>query len=172
VPQVEVTFDIDATGILNVAAKDLATGREQKITITGASQLDKNDVDKMVKDAEAHATEDHKRREEAEIRNRADALVYSTEKNLKDLGDKVPSDMKVQVENALEATKAAIQAEDVERIRTTSQELEQTSYKLSEILYQQASAGAKTEAGPEQAPPGQAGGEEGEVIDAEFKKSE
>jgi len=173
VPQVEVTFDIDANGILNVAAKDLATGREQKITITGASQLDKGDVDKMVKDAEAHAAEDKKRREEAEVRNRADALVYSTEKNLKDLGDKVPSDMKVQVENALEATKSAIKAEDVERIRTTSQELEQASYKLSEILYQQASAGAKTEgAEPEQTAAEQAGGEEGEVIDAEFKKSE
>jgi molecular chaperone DnaK len=172
VPQVEVAFDIDANGILNVTAKDLATGREQKITITGASQLDKSNVEQMVKDAEAHAAEDKQRREEAEVRNRADALVYSTEKNLKDLGDKVPADMKVQVENALEATKAAIKAEDLERLRTASQELEQASYKLSEILYQQASTGAQTEAGPEQTPPSQAGGEEGEVIDAEFKKSE
>jgi len=172
IPQIEVTFDIDANGILNVAAKDMATAREQKITITGSSQLEKSEVEKMVREAEAHAEEDRRRREEAETRNRADALVYTTERNLKELGDKVPADMKVQVDNALEAAKAAIKDGDIGRIRQTSQQLEQVSYKLSEILYQQAAAGAKG-AGPSEGqppPPPEEG--EGGVIDAEFKKSD
>jgi molecular chaperone DnaK len=174
IPQIEVTFDIDANGILNVAAKDMATSREQKITITGSTQLDKNQVEQMVRDAESHAEEDRTRREEAEAHNKADSLVYSVEKNLKDLGDKVPADMKVQVENALEAVKSALKDNDLGRIRQTSSDLEQASYKLSEILYRQASSSS------EQQPPsgGESGGENpppdegGDVIDAEYKKTE
>jgi len=175
IPQVEVTFDIDANGILNVSAKDLATGREQKITITGSSQLDKGEVEQMVRDAQAHAEEDHRRREEAEARNRADALVYSTERNLKELGDRAPADMKVQVERALESVKAALKESDTARIRQTTEELEQASYKLSEILYQQAAAGGQASGasqGGTQPPPSEGEGGDGGVIDAEFKKSD
>jgi molecular chaperone DnaK len=178
IPQIEVAFDIDANGILNVSARDTATGREQKITISGSSQLDKSDVERMVREAESHAEEDHRRREEAEARNRADTLVYSTERNLKELGDKVPADMKVQVESALEAAKSAIKDGDLARIRQTSQQLEQTSYKLSEILYQQAAAGRQEPPpageGRPKPPPSSEGGEGGDegVIDAEFEKSD
>ena len=180
VPQVEVTFDIDANGILNVAAKDTATGREQKITISGSSQLDRGQVDQMVRDAEAHAEEDRRRREEAEVRNRADALTYSTERSLKELGDRVPAEVKSQVERALESVKEAMKDGDLNRLRQTTQELEQASYKLSEMLYQQAAggAGAGAGAGGAQTPPpppgeGEGGdGGDGGVIDAEYKKSE
>jgi molecular chaperone DnaK len=170
VPQIEVSFDIDANGILNVAAKDLGTGREQRITITGSSQLDKSEVQKMVHDAEAHAEEDRRRRDEAEARNRADSLVYSTERSLKELADKVPAEMKSQIERALETTKEALKSEDVNRIRQTSQELEQAAFKLSEMLYQQASASAKS--GPEETPPPPSEEGDGGVIDAEFEKTE
>ena len=180
VPQVEVTFDIDANGILNVAAKDTATGREQKITISGSSQLDRGQVDQMVRDAEAHAEEDRRRREEAEVRNRADTLTYSSERSLKELGDRVPAEVKSQVERALESVKGAMKDGDLGRIRQTTQELEQASYKLSEMLYQQAAggAGAGAGAGGAQTPPpppgeGEGGdGGDGGVIDAEYKKSE
>jgi molecular chaperone DnaK len=171
VPQIEVSFDIDANGILNVAAKDLGTGREQRITITGSSQLDKSEVQKMVHDAEAHAEEDRRRRDEAEARNRADSLVYSTERSLKELGDKVPAEMKSQIERALETAKEALKSEDVNRIRQTSQELEQAAFKLSEMLYQQASAGPKS-GGPEETPPPPSEEGDGGVIDAEFEKTE
>jgi len=170
VPQIEVSFDIDANGILNVAAKDLGTGREQRITITGSSQLDKSEVQKMVHDAEAHAEEDRRRRDEAEARNRADSLVYSTERSLKELADKVPAEMKSQIERALETTKEALKSEDVNRIRQTSQELEQAAFKLSEMLYQQASAGPKS--GAEETPPPPSEEGDGGVIDAEFEKTE
>ena len=170
VPQIEVSFDIDANGILNVAAKDLGTGREQRITITGSSQLDKSEVQKMVHDAEAHAEEDRRRRDEAEARNRADSLVYSTERSLRELADKVPAEMKSQIERALETTKEALKSEDVNRIRQTSQELEQAAFKLSEMLYQQASAGPKS--GAEETPPPPSEEGDGGVIDAEFEKTE
>ena len=178
IPQIEVAFDIDANGILNVAAKDMATGREQKITITGSSQLDRSEIDNMVRNAEAHAEEDRRNREEAEVHNRADALLYSTERTLKDLGDKVPADMRVQVDNALTNLRNASKDGDMNRIRQATQELEQSSYKLSEMLYQQtAGAGAGTgqaagEPAGETSQPGGGEEEDGGVIDAEFKKSE
>ena len=173
VPQVEVTFDIDANGIVNVHAKDLGTGREQSITITGSGQLKKQEVERMVHDAEAHGEEDQRLREEAEARNRADSLVYTTEKTLRDLADKVPSDLRQELEGKVGALKEAVAANDMGRIRSASEDLQQASYRLSEILYRQ-TAGAQAGGGgsepqPEQPPQG---GEDEGVIDAEYKKSE
>jgi len=180
VPQIEVTFDIDANGIVNVNAKDRGTGKEQSITITGSSQLDKGEIDGMVKDAEAHAEEDRQHREQAETRNRADQLVYTTERSLKDLGDKVPADLRSEIEGAIEETKKAVESGDAERIRTASDALQQATFKLSEIVYKQtADAGAGAQAGPQpgagEQPPGEGGGGgEGDdgVIDAEYTKSD
>jgi len=172
VPQIEVTFDIDANGIVNVSAKDLATGRSQAITITGSTRLSKEEVERMVADAEAHAAEDRKAREEAETRNQAERLVYMTEKNLKELGDKVPSDLKLTIENAVNDVNEAIKSNDIERIKTASERLQQESYKLSEMLYQQASqqAGAGAAAGSSGGSETASGsGEDEGVIDAEFK---
>ena len=176
VPQIEVTFDIDANGIVNVSAKDKATSREQKITITGAGTLDKSEVERMVKDAEAHAAEDAAVREKAEARNQADQAVYQTERLLKDLGDKVPSDDKSRVETAMGNVKNALQDDDLDRIKSSTEELQQASYKLSEILYQQAGDGAG--AGAAGGNGFHADGAEGatqanqpheDVIDADFK---
>ncbi len=169
VPQIEVTFDIDANGIVNVSAKDKATGKEQSITITGSTRLSKEEIDRMVADAQRFAEEDRKAREAAETRNRADSLIYQTEKLLRDLGDKVPSDQKVNIENAISELRSALSSNDINRIRQATDNLQQASYKLSEIMYQQAAAGAATggsEAGARQE---SAPGEEG-VIDAEFKE--
>jgi molecular chaperone DnaK len=177
VPRIEVTFDIDANGILNVAAKDLGTGRQQAITITGSGQLSKDDIGAKVKDAQAHEAEDKSRRELAEARNQADSLMYSTEKTLKDMGDKVPADVRSSVESAMNDLREAAKGEDAARIRSAIEVLQQASYKLSEILYQQAAAGAAAGAQEQaEAPAGEPSEEqkppdEG-VIDAEFKKEE
>jgi len=170
VPQIEVTFDIDANGIVNVSAKDLATGKSQSITITGSTRLSKEDIDRMIKDAEMHAAEDARAREAAEARNRAEQLIYTTEKLLSDLGDKVPSDQKLTIENAVTELRNAINSNDTSRIISATDALQQASYKLSELLYQQQTAGAST---PGQGPGpqdtgGRDSGDEG-VIDAEFK---
>jgi len=176
VPQIEVTFDIDANGIVNVSAKDMGTGREQSITISGSSQLNKPDVERMVREGEAHADEDRRLREEAETRNRADSLVYATEKTLRDLGDKVPSDLRQELEGKINTLKQAVSANDMTQIRNASDDLQQASYRLSEILYRQ-TAEATADAGAPGAPepggeqPPQGGDDEG-VIDAEYKKSE
>jgi len=180
VPQIEVSFDIDANGIVNVSAKDLGTEREQSITISGSSQLDKSGVERMVREAEEHAEEDRRLKEEAETRNRADSLAYQTDNNLRELGDKVPDDLRQELESKVQAVREAVAANDIERIRTASDDLQQASYRLSEILYRQtaeapAAAGAAPGEGPEQAPeqeqPPPGGDDEG-VIDAEYKKSE
>ena len=143
VPQIEVTFDIDANGIVNVSAKDLGTGKAQQITISGSTALSDEEVDRMVKDAEAHAEEDSARREEADTRNMADTLVYSTEKTLAELGDKVPEDVKSTVNNALADLKAVKDNGSVEDIKAKAEALQQASYKLAEIVYQSdAAAGA------------------------------
>jgi len=138
VPQIEVAFDIDANGIVNVSAKDLGTGQEQKITITGTTALSDEEVDRMVNDAEAHADEDRKKKEEAEVRNNADTLVYGTEKTLSDLGDKVPEDTKSEIESAIADVKTALEGDDTEAIKTATTSLQEKSYKLAEIVYQQA----------------------------------
>ena len=140
VPQIEVTFDIDANGIVNVSAKDRGTGQETKITITGTTALSDEEVERMVTDAESHADEDKKRKEEAEVRNTADSLVYGTEKTVADLGDKVPEDTKADVEAAVADVKKALEGDDVDAIKSATQALQEKSYKLAEIVYQQAEA--------------------------------
>ncbi|HAH86152.1 MAG TPA: molecular chaperone DnaK [Armatimonadetes bacterium] len=172
IPQIEVTFDIDANGIVNVSAKDRATGKEQSITITGSTRLSKDDVEQMVSDAAHHAEEDRKAKETAEVRNNADSLVYQTEKLLNDLGDKVPTEEKTSVESAISEVKSALGGDDLDRIRKATEALQQASYKLSEIMYKQAGAGQPGAPGAEAAAGAtaeQAAPEEG-VIDAEFKE--
>ena len=139
VPQIEVAFDIDANGIVNVSAKDLGTGQEQKITITGTTALSDEEVERMVTDAESHADEDRKRKEEAEVRNTADSLVYGTEKTLGELGEKVPEDTRTDIEAAVADVKKALEGEDADAIRAATTTLQEKSYKLAEIVYQQVS---------------------------------
>ncbi|MCS6831443.1 MAG: molecular chaperone DnaK [bacterium] len=167
VPKIEVTFDIDANGILHVSAKDLGTGKQQAITITGSSNLTRDEIDRMVKEAQAHAEEDRRRREEAEVRNQADSLAYQTERMLRDLGDRVPSDEKLRIEQAISDLRDAINKNDISLIRQRMEALQQESYRLSQRLYEQASqtyAGTGAQTSSSSSSPG-----DGEVIDAEFK---
>jgi molecular chaperone DnaK len=138
VPQIEVSFDIDANGIVNVGAKDLGTGKEQRITITASSGLSDQEIEQMVRDAESHAEEDQRRREEAEVRNNADNLVYSIERSLKDVDGKVDPNTKLEIEQAIKETKEALAGGDVEEIKLKQEALLTASHKLSEVLYQQA----------------------------------
>jgi len=166
-PQIEVTFDIDANGIVNVSAKDLGTGQVQSMVITGGSALPKDDIDRMMREAEQYAAEDHRRREEAEARNMGEGRVYETEKFMRDNSDKVPADVKTEVEAAIEETKAALAGTDIEAIKSATEKLMTTSQKLGTALYEQAqaaqAAGSATGA-PHDAPP--AGGDD--VVDAEI----
>jgi len=146
-PQIEVTFDIDANGIVNVSAKDLGTGKQQSVQITGGSALPKEDIEKMVRDAEQYAEEDRKRREEAEIRNQADTLVYSTEKFLGENEDKVPEDIKSEVREALAEVKKALESNDTEAIKTASEHAAQVSQKMGTAIYQQAQAQQASQGG-------------------------
>ena len=142
VPQIEVTFDIDANGIVNVSAKDLGTGKEQQITISGSTALSDDEVDRMVKDAEAHADEDAKRKEEIEARNSCDSLVNATETTLNELGDKVPADSKSTVEAAIAEAKTALEGTDIDAIKAATEKLQQASYKLAEVAYSNQDAAA------------------------------
>jgi molecular chaperone DnaK len=135
VPQIEVTFDIDANGILHVSAKDKGTGKEQSIKISSSTKLSKNDIDKYVKEAEQYASEDIKHKEEIEVRNEADNLVYSVEKSLREHGDKISNDDKLTVEQALSTVKNALKGNDVVLIKTTKETLTTASYKLAEAVY-------------------------------------
>ncbi len=137
IPQIEVTFDIDANGIVSVSARDKGTGREQKITITGAGNLNKDEVEKMKRDAELHAEEDKVQRDRAEARNRAESLINNTERQLKETGDKVPSDVKATVETGISNLRTALNSNDTktEELNRLSEELRQATYKLSELLY-------------------------------------
>ena len=137
IPQIEVTFDIDANGIVNVSAKDLGTGQQQQITISGSTALSDDEVNRMVKDAEANAAEDAKRKEEIDIRNTTDSLVNATEQTLRELGDKVPADARQAAEDAISKAKAALQGSDIEAIKASQEELQQAGYKLAEIVYSQ-----------------------------------
>jgi len=169
VPQIEVTFDIDANGIVHVAAKDRATNKEQSMTITGQSTLSKDDIDQMVKDAESHAEEDRKRRDEAEIRNNADSLVYQTEKVLRDQGDNVPADEKAAVEGPLADLKAALEGNDNDAIKAASETLMTASQAFSQKLYEQASRDADatgSSASGQQAP------NDDDIVDAEIVDDE
>jgi molecular chaperone DnaK len=179
VPQVEVTFDIDANGILNVSAKDMATNKEQKITITSSSGLSKDDVEKMTKEAELHADEDRQYKEEVEVKNRADAMVYSTEKMLKENREKIREDDAKNIESAIEDAKKAIQSGDTSQITAAVDRLTQASHKLAEAMYKQTAAAGTSDqgsaAGPGAGTDGSsagAGKPEGDVIDAEVVDSE
>jgi molecular chaperone DnaK len=165
VPQVEVTFDIDANGILNVGAKDLGTGKEQSIVITASSGLSDDEIEKMVKDAELHASEDQQKREMIEARNQADGLVYTTDKALKEHGDKVDEETKKAIETALEELKTAMEGEDSEAIKSKTEALATASQKLGEVMYQQAQSEA--EAGDASA---EADKQQDDVVDAEFEE--
>ncbi len=172
-PQIEVTFDIDANGILNVSAKDLGTGREQKITITSSSGLNKDEVERMTKEADLHAEADRRRREEVEVKNRADSLVYSVEKTMKENRDKISETDAKAIDAALEEAKRAIQEGDVSHINAAVERLTTASHKLAEAMYKQASTSPpapEAAAGSGASPAGGARGKakgEGEVIDAE-----
>src|SRR5688572_20701027 len=166
-PQVEVTFDIDANGIVHVSAKDLGTGKEQKITITASSGLNEDDIKKMVKDAESHAGEDKQRRQLVEDRNRLDSLVYSTEKSLGEHQDKLGAAERGELDSALSDAKKALEGEDQGAIKSAFERLTQASHKLAEAMYQRAS-GAGAGAAGEAPPPPPAGGAEDGVIDAEY----
>jgi molecular chaperone DnaK len=156
VPRIEVTFDIDANGIVNVGAKDLGTGHEQRITITASSGLSDSEIEQMVQDAEAHAEEDRRRREEADVRNNADNLVYSVERSLKDIDGKVDADEQARIEEALESTKEALAGDDVEEIKRQQEALLSASHILSESLYrhaqqqESATGSASPEGGPDE----------------------
>ena len=138
VPQIEVAFDIDANGILNVSAKDTATGKEQKITITASSGLNEAEIDQMVKDAETHAEEDKQKREEVEAHNRADSLVYETEKNLNELGDKIDDASKQKVNASVARVKQALESGNHAEIQPATDELTQVWHEVSQLIYQQA----------------------------------
>lgn len=165
VPQIEVKFDIDADGILHVSAKDLATGKQQAITIKASSGLTKEDIDRMIKEAEMHAEEDRRKREEAELRNQADNLIYTTEKTLRDSGDKLSSSTKERVEKALSALKEAVKSEDIAEIRRKMEELQSASHVMAQELYQQTAQGA---AGGGQQEESTKSSQE-DVVDADYK---
>jgi len=172
VPQIEVSFDIDANGILHVSAKDLGTGKEQKITIEASGKLNDNEIDQMVKDAEAHADEDKKKREEIDARNAGDALVYETEKNLKEFGDKLDPDTKSQLDLAINRLKEANKGTDIDEIKSATEALNQVWHQASEKLYQQAGAQGEQQAGPQeqdqQGPTPPPPGDEN-VVDADYE---
>ena len=165
VPQIEVTFDIDANGIVNVSAKDLGTGKEQHITITSSTNMSKEDIDKAVKEAEQFAAEDKKQREAADVRNQADQMVFQTEKTLEDMGDKISSSDKASVESALGKLKETLKGNDTEAIKSATEELTKAFYAVSEKLYQQ---NGQQAGGPDMG--GQTGGNDGgpDVVDADY----
>ena len=165
IPQVEVTFDIDANGILNVAAKDKATGKEQKVTITASTNLNKSDIDRMVNEARSHEADDRKRRELIDAKNTADNLVYQTEKALRDLGDKVPSAERGEIETKINDLKSAAQGDDINNIKQASEKVEQTFHALSQQLYAQGQPQPEAAGGPATPPP-----TDGDVIDGEVKE--
>jgi molecular chaperone DnaK len=169
VPQIEVTFDIDANGIVHVSAKDMATGKEQSIQITASSGLSKEEIDRLIKDAELHADEDHKKKELVETRNHADALIYQTEKSIKDLGDKVDAETRQKIEAASASLKSAIDKDDVELIRSLSEELTQASHKLAEAMYQQSSEAGQNGAEDMGQQPGAAPPDD-DIVDADFEE--
>ncbi len=168
VPQIEVSFNIDANGIVNVSAKDLATNREQNITITASSGLEKEDIDEMVNDAEQHAEEDRKRRELAEARNQADSLAYSAEKSLKDLGDKVEAEKAEEINKAIEDLREAAKGEDPERIKEATEKMNSYMHELSTKLYEQTKAQESAEAAGEAAEGSSAAEDAENVVDADY----
>ncbi len=178
IPQIEVTFDIDANGIVNVTAKDKATNKEQHITITSSSGLTDADIDKMVKEAEQHASDDQKRREEIKAKNELDSLVYQLEKNIKEYKDKVDAAIISDIEAKISKAKEALNSGDVDRIKNATEELQQSAHKMAEVMYQSANAGANPGAGAAGAAAGAANtadagsaAADGKVVDAEFEEA-
>ncbi|MEV2278425.1 molecular chaperone DnaK [Nocardiopsis sp. NPDC049922] len=163
VPQIEVAFDIDANGIVSVTAKDLGTGKEQSVTISGGSAMSKDDIDKMVREAEQYAEEDRKRREEAEVRNNAESLVYQTEKVIKDNEDKIPADVRSETESAVAELKTALEGTDVEAIRSASEKVALASQKIGSAIYSQSQEGAPADAGQTSSD-----ADDADVVDAEI----
>jgi molecular chaperone DnaK len=163
VPQIEVTFDIDANGIVNVSAKDKASGKEQTIRIQASGGLSEADIQRMVREAEAHAEEDKRRKELVEARNQADAAVYSAEKALKGAGDRVPANIKSELEQAISAARDALKGEDVQRLHQVIERLSQVSARLNEAAGQAGAPGARASAGSEDKP---------DVVDAEFEETD
>ena len=182
IPQIEVTFDIDANGIVHVSAKDLGTGKEQNITITSSTNMSKDDIDKAVKEAEAFAAEDKKKKDEVDARNAADQMVFQCEKSLNDFGDKVPANDKAEVESKIAAVKEALKGTDIEAIKNASKELEESFQKVATTVYQQAAAAQQAAGGAQSFDPNNMGGMNGmnnggaqggsnggdDVVDAEF----
>jgi molecular chaperone DnaK len=171
VPQIEVTFDLDANGILHVSAKDMGTGKEQSIRITASSGLSEEEIKRMQKDAEAHADEDRKRKELVETKNQADSMIYATEKSMKDLGDKVDSETKNKVQVEIDSLKKLMESDDVEAIKKGLESLTQASHKLAEMMYAQATKDKAAEGG--EGPGEQAGGakkDDDDVVDADFEE--
>jgi len=169
IPQIEVTFDIDANGIVHVSAKDLGTGKEQSIRITASSGLSKDEIDKMVRDAESHADEDKKKRDAIEARNHADSMIYSTEKSLKEFGDKIDAVEKGNIENKITQLKKAMEGEDAEAIKTATDELAQSAHKLAEAMYAKDQSAGHAEAGTDEQPKKE-GGKDENVVDADFEE--
>jgi len=165
IPQVEVTFDIDANGILNVSARDKATGREQKITITASSGLSQQEIDRMVRDAEMHAQEDRQRKEEIELRNRADSLAYQAERTLRDVGDKVSAGVRSEVEDKVKAVRDALSSNDVNRMRSAADDLERAMQRIGQDVYGQAGA-----AGPDGTQGGSTPGSDSGTVEGEYRE--
>ena len=169
VPQIEVTFDIDVNGILNVTAKDMGTGKEQKITITAGSGLSEEEIKKMVNDAKAHEAEDKAAKEKIEVKNRADSMVYQTEKQLKELGDKVPENLKQPIQSNIDQLKKEIEANDTEAMKNTMQKLEEQLMQIGQSVYQQQQQGGAQGANPGAQQGGQQQqAKDGDVVDAEI----
>jgi molecular chaperone DnaK len=169
-PKIEVSFDIDANGIVKVSAKDLGTGKQQQITISGSTALSDDEVDRMVKDAEGHAEEDKKHKDEIEVRNQTDSLAYSTEQTIKELGDKVPEDQKKAAEDAVAEAKKALDGTDLDAIRAAGDKLQEVGHKLAEVVYSQAQSDAATgDAGAAGAAGSAASGSADDVVDADYE---
>jgi molecular chaperone DnaK len=176
IPQIEVTFDIDANGILSVNAKDKATGKEQSVTITASTNLDKNDVERMVEEAKANEAEDQKRKEIADVRNSADSLAYQAEKTLNELGDKVPAEDREGIEAKVKDLREALEGDDLDRIKQLTEEVQQASHALSQQLYAQEAEGDESQPQPEAPTDGEgatppSGEEEGDVVEGEFREA-
>ncbi len=174
VPQIEVTFDIDANGIVHVSAKDMATGNSQDVSITASTNLTDEDIDKAVKDAEAHAEEDRKKKEEIEVKNNAESLIYNSEKTLNDLGDKISGEEKAKVETEIENTKKALEGGNTDKIKEATEKLTKVFYEMSEQLYKNANPNGAQGADPNATAgdAGTAGNEQannGNVYDADYK---
>ena len=173
VPQIEVTFDIDANGIVHVSAKDLGTGKEQNITITASTNMSKEDIDRAVKEAEQYAAEDKKNRENVDIRNNADQLVYQTEKTLGEIGDKITEDEKKEIQGKIDELKEALKGTDTDAIKAKTEEAQQAFYKVSEKLYQAAQQAAQAQAAQGGQPGGNAGtAPQDDVVDADFTEAD